>query len=310
MQPGSRGNRLLTLATILIGLVGGCRTASAGTYYIGGNYQQVCGVFHSVICSGSTGSIVYIPQAPSFSLDNDIQVQNHYHPDSGTDMFLTADTHMVVNAAFVNGDTGIFHAFGSATATYNATLIGLFDHFPTSVAGGQSVLQLTAHDNVQFGSGTLPPGTAISVQYTEVLDSTITGPCNGGPSSAQFSVFNGALPVLYHTGCGTGSDHMSATTVFSSTVGESIGIDYDFRINAASGVSCCASGPGSGSDAHTVDASNTGALFITILTPGVFLISDSGYNYQPPNVPEPATFGLLCVGCLMLCANRFRRGRC
>jgi hypothetical protein len=301
------GNRLLAFAPILIVLGGGCTTASAGTFYVQGIYQQPCNVLGGLICV-PTG-IINVPQAPSFSLDNDQHVQNHYQPDSGTDIFVSLDDHLIVNAGFVNGSTGIFHAFGATTATYTANLIGGFGLFPTGVAGGQNLLQLTAFDTVHFGSATLSPGTAISLQLTEILDSTITGPCEANaPASAQFNVLSHFMPVLFHTNCGNGSDHMSSTTVFASTVGGSIGIDYDFRITSTAGVACCASGPGIASDAHTVDASNTGAFFITVLTPGVTLTSDSGYNYQAANVPEPATLALLCAGCLMLCASRFRSG--
>ena len=242
-----------------------------------------------------------IPQAPSVNLDILHNGQNFAPLDGLT---TTAETHLVVTA-----NTAQVHALAETAITFlmNPPTHALGEIVTFAVAG----LNLDAFDNIHFASGTLAPGTPISFQISEILDSTITGPCDAtsdGPAGfASFGIFAGSLPVLYHTSCGIGSDHMSASATLSSTVGGTLGLQTNFQMTSTSGFGSNLQGLSSFNNAHTVDASNTGAVYITVLTPGVTLTSDSGASYT--SAPEPGSVVLLGGGCLILAAGAVRRRR-
>jgi hypothetical protein len=85
---------------------------------------------------------------------------------------------------------------------------------------------------------------------------------------------------------------MTATATLHSTVGGSLELVSRFRISAGSGLSY----PDVPFNSlftvdHSADASDTGAIFITVLTQGVSLTSDSGATYSA--VPEPSSIQLM-----------------
>jgi hypothetical protein len=289
----------LALAPILLGLAATSRVASASAF-VQGTYDQRCVVYPLVLCTPPPFP-KGIPQAPSVNLDLTFHGEN-FAPLDGTTT--TADTHL-----FISADPSTVHARGETAITFSMTppIHALAEVVTFATAG----FNLDAFDVLHFASGTLAPGTVFSFQISEILDSTITGACDAsseGPSAfAAYTVFGVSLPGLYHSSCGDGSAHMSASTTFSSTVGGTVGLQTNFQMRSVSGFGSNLQGFSSFSSAHSVDASNTGAVYITILTPGVTFTSDSGASYQA--APEPGSVVLLGGGCLILAAGAVRRRR-
>jgi hypothetical protein len=228
---------------ILLGLAATSRVASASAF-VQGTYSQSCVVYPLILCS-QPPNLFGIPQAPSVTLDILHNGQNFAPLDGVT---TTAETHLVVTA-----NTAQVHALADTAITFlmNPPTHALDQIVTFAVAG----LNLDAFDNIHFASATLAPGTSISFQISEILDSTIVGPCDAtsdGPAGfASFGIFAGSLPVLYHTSCGIGSDRMSASATFSSTVGGTLGLQTNFQMKSTSGFGSNLQGFSSFNNAHT-----------------------------------------------------------
>lgn len=165
------------------------------------------------------------------------------------------------------------------------------------VSEGLASLHATVTDGIHFSSDILAPGSDVAFTITGVLHSQISSNnpnCpSGNPNGFASLTINGVgFPfgpdTWYHSTCGDGSDNMQATGTFHSTVGGLFNIVTTFALKADAGVV----DPNTGSYYMTVDAANTANLYLTILTPGVTFVSDSGAGY---NAPEPSTvlLGLL-----------------
>ncbi len=63
----------------------------------------------------------------------------------------------------------------------------------------------------------------------------------------------------------------------------------NFQLKSQTGYGKNVQAPRGLSESHTFDPSNTGSVYITILKPGVTLMSDSGLSCQA--VPEPGSSG-------------------
>ena len=87
------------------------------------------------------------------------------------------------------------------------------------------------------------------------------------------------------------------------------------RIGLAGSLSIAAAAKGlnqEGLSKASFDANSTSLSFVDSLTPGVFVVSDSGHDYSTPNVPpavpEPSSLLLLGTGISAL-AGVMRRKR-
>jgi hypothetical protein len=293
-----RGIRFTSaLLPMLPCLAGAAPSAAVATFGVTGTYTQQCEVYPSIFCAPAP-YLFGIPQAPSFALD-----QSYHGQNSSGGITTTADTHLYVNAS-----PDAIHARADTAVTFSQNpIFGL----PQDVNFSTAKLVLTTSDVLHFTSDVLAPGTSISYEITEVLDSTVVGACGSAQEPAAWVSFTAqALPILYHTTCGNGADHMSASAIRSSTVGASIAFESGFQLSSGWGYgSGNVQGVASASDAHSVDASNTGAVYITVLTPGVTFSADSGATYQPAAVPEPGALSLWAVGSAVLGASAWRRRR-
>jgi PEP-CTERM motif len=191
---------------------------------------------------------------------------------------------------------------------------------PGAAANSFANFGFTFADVIHFGSGNLAPGTPISFTMTEYLDSTITataaGICNlpiglgyTPNGSASISVLNNggpaygsfALNPIAHDSCGRGSDLLSLSGTFQSTVGGDFALLVQFSLSASAGAGNAPTGT-TVTGQTTVDAGNTGFLTVQVLTPGVTFTSDSGASFS---VPEPATGLLLFVGTALFGLRRY-----
>jgi hypothetical protein len=165
-------------------------------------------------------------------------------------------------------------------------------------------------DDFLFHSTSLRAGSTVSFRVTadlhSILSDTFPGSCSGvspqpsGLASLQMLYNNGnqygarMFNPLVHSTCGLGSDEMTFTGDFQSTVGGDFAVLTIF--NTQAGVSLPLFRTAT-SDT-TVDASDTGDISVEVLTPGVTFSSASGALYRP--VPEPPTVLLFCSGLMGL----------
>jgi hypothetical protein len=177
-------------------------------------------------------------------------------------------------------------------------------------------------DAIHFSSSTLVTGTPISFTLTEFLDSTISataaGTCNkpvglgyAPAASASIAFFLGdgsfLMNGLNHDSCGLGSDQMSLSGTFQSTVGGTFGFRGTFALSSSAGASNAPTGT-TVNGQTTVDASNTGFMTLQVLTPGVTFTSDSGAAYAGVSaVPEPATGWLFVLGAALFVSQGLNR---
>jgi hypothetical protein len=288
------------MAAILAGFLATSPTAVASAY-VQGTYSESCVVVSTTLCS-TPPNLFGIPQGPSFTYDNRYHGEGSYPFEPGN--FTTADTHL-----FVSVSPGSFHAIGETAASLQMSLVhGL----PQVIAFGTVQLYVDSFDVIHFTSGTLAVGTPVSYEITGVLDSTLTGACDssGGNPPGAFAALSIAGVTqagdLYHSTCGDGSDHMTVTRTLMTSVGGSLPLQFNFQIASTSGIGTAAA---FATSAHSVNAANSGMVYINVLTPGVDLTSDSGYSYAPAAaVPEPPS-GVVIAGGLLLAVLSSRRRR-
>ncbi len=301
MSARSNVNRLFLLAVGLIGL-GAFAPAARADSFVSGTYTQTCYTYYLQVCGTVQGSV---PQTSSYS---------YSHTSDGTTgttnpgaVFTSAHSVLTFDAT-----PGEYHGLAEGDVQVeNNTGASLAD----AVVGASATVDVSGTDTIHFASGILTAGTAVDFTVTEVLDSSILGSCgeNGGPTgtpddpSAAFAFFQvTGLTALSHNSCGTGSDHMTATATLHSTVGGDLQLVSRFYIHAISALGY-PDVPFNSlySVNHSSDASDTGAIFITVLTQGVTLTSDSGAAYT--TAPELGSIQLLCAGIALLGIARQRQ---
>jgi len=295
-----RARHAFGIAATLAGVLVTSQTAAASAY-VQGTYAESCVVVSATLCS-TPPNLFGISQAPGFTYDNRYHGEGSYPFEPGN--FTTADTHL-----FVSVSPGSFHAVGETAASLQMSLVhGL----PQVIAFGNVELNVDSVDRIPFRSATLAAGTPVSYEITGVLDSTLTGNCDAssgsGPAAwVALAIAGVAQPGdLYHSTCGDGSDHMVITKTLTSSVGANLELQFNFQMRSTSGIGTAAA---FATSAHTVNAANSGMVYINVLTPGVTFTSDSGYSYAPTTVPEPASGAMLGAGGLLLAVFSSRRWR-
>jgi hypothetical protein len=95
---------------------------------------------------------------------------------------------------------------------------------------------------------------------------------------------------------GFGSDHMVATQTLTTALGSLVNIDEGLTIQGQVGAGF---GNPDSFEKLTLNAADTGSLYVLINTPGVTFTAASGATYQPTSTtpgPEPATLTLTALG--------------
>jgi hypothetical protein len=170
-------------------------------------------------------------------------------------------------------------------------------------------------DDFLFHSATLRAGSTVSFRVTADLHSLVSatspGDCSSvspqpsGLASFQMLYNNGnqyggrMFNPLVHSTCGLGSDEMTFTGDFQSTVGGDFAVRTIFNTQSGAFLSLLRTATFD----STVDASDTGNISVEVLTPGVTFSSASGALYRA--VPEPPTLLLFCSGLMGLTGVSF-----
>src|ERR1035438_3806754 len=144
-------------------------------------------------------------------------------------------------------------------------------------------------DYLEFTSSTLPVGTPVDYLVTAELHDTISTDetCPTGASGAQLEVSGGL--VISDNICNPINASQRTRSVLLHTVTTSVGgfLGSDPTLVATLSMTAYA-GTFFKSTHSVVDASNTGLVYVTVLTPGVDFKSASGASYAAAAVPDPA----------------------
>ena len=202
--------------------------------------------------------------------------------------------------------SGFFSGSGSPALQLSATEV------TSSVSGGPMA---GYRDTLHVKSSTLAPGTHVTIELTEVFTSSMafsSFPLSSGTTnraSVQDRLFAedpavlglGALGGLHKPLDVTVSSPGTYTYVINSKVGDSINLEGDLYADGEAEASV-------NQYPHAFfTLSGSGPLYVTPLTAGVEIQSDSGATYAA-SAPEPASFALLGMG-LGALAGLFRSGK-
>jgi hypothetical protein len=197
-----------------------------------------------------------------------------------------------------SGGFGLIHLFASANNGEFTELESNGTH--TGSAYGRAEIIF-----VDGGPVLAPVGSSVNLRFTPSMEGVFTGVGEGG---FQFNVFDGISFVgsssafLY-----SGNPSVSQTLDLTVKGGDTLFFSMDMWVQANS------TNDGTVIVSSIADASNTGRLFLDVLTPGAAFASNSGTDYSSvaaaAAAPEPGTALLLAAGLvgLMMRRNRTRR---
>jgi len=204
------------------------------------------------------------------------------------------------SSATLNGSVGFgsIHAVVQAHSSDNALSIG-------GATSAASAIGADWSDTIPLRSTTLADGTPVEVRLGFLFEGAITG--DVGYSVGTFPnghvMFSGwGSEIQFDTPSQAGPFLFSTTVTIDSAVGDDINLRGSLSLYTGSRVDR-RSPPdlGPSSVTTTVDALNTAALSLEILTPGVTYQSESGTVYATSlPVPEPGTMALVTAGILCL----------
>jgi hypothetical protein len=192
----------------------------------------------------------------------------------------------------VLGGSGPFlHAYATTSG---------FSADPNVTSDGIAVANADWVDNtIVVSSSTLPPGTPVTVQVTNILDGSMT--LSGDVTTFGY-VFEASQ--LIEQGDEIGCADQEVNSVFNSSFDIDTRQNYDICTSVGSMLTLLVALEidlnGGGQWSATANLSDTAGVYIDSLTPGVTITSGAGIDYATPqitqSVPEPATLALLGLG--------------
>jgi len=204
----------------------------------------------------------------------------------------------------------------------------VYDQFFAQVSVGA---QAGFGDYVTVNGGTNPIGTPVQIKiFTSLEYSTSWAGYAAGPSTTfdfygpPSVALNSSWDVYYVDPSSAGvskkidfstdqfgeSNTLNNDFVIDTYVGATFSISYSMSAFINGGVvQPSMNTPLSSGFNGSVDASNSAHTYMSVLTPGVSLISDSGHDYTPSPVPEPSAYAMMLAGLALVgAAVKRRRG--
>ena len=223
--------------------------------------------------------------------------------DSSTPL-VNQDTNNGVNGGSISDASidvstyyGAMSVTGSGDAS-NSPTNGTFAWIDTPIGGDpfskyQDVLNVT--------SSTLAKGTAVTIDFTESFVTSFSG---YNPSSFQDNLHISDTAGLDNWNL-TLTSTSSASFEFHTVVGDSLNLEGDLH----GGGAAYASDASPPIESQYFSFYESGPLYITSVTNGVDIQSDSGATYAPASsIPEPSTYAAI-AGVLVLGVAAIRRRR-
>jgi hypothetical protein len=145
----------------------------------------------------------------------------------------------------------------------------------------------------------LSPGTPVDLLLTVSLDSVVSS-SGGGYASVTWLADLGSIQaeVINQNGSESGlTDSVMIETTSGATLALLTSLQGSANVNNLVG-----------SESATADASDTGILDISVLTPGAIYTTASGVTYNAPSaVPEPESIWLVLAAIAAICFRSRRR---
>jgi hypothetical protein len=282
-------SRTLVPAIVILSL---CASAQAATVRVSGNMTSIVRAIPSGGLPGASdsehpGDTGWVPASPAGAqLFQDLSVAA-----VGTGAELHLSGHAQLGSLSISGSASAFFAPPQGQGA--------------SALGGIQAQWLAG---ITFlGGSELPNGTVVEVLATVVIHGD--GVVNGNASNFLNAAlrFGGLAPAI-DLSCNdfTSSCDLTQSFVLQGVVGST----YDLSSSFSLGVSAHASKlPVTNlSSQAIVNASNTSALYLDVLTPGASYVLDDGSTLQGAPLPEPATT-LLVPAAVLFAAGAARRRR-